>query len=285
MPSHLRISTAALSALVLAASVATIVAGFLVPQHPAWALIAFELLTALAGGFGLALAAGRFAEGPGMALACISGTILASSILGYLGATGQIGDWKLQGWLIAHILISLLLALIAISSVLGRTPGAWLVALRGFAYAGVAVGFTSLLVAFDGHLKPSGSGSHLVGHALASALAVFPLPLLLLFGAFTVTSTTTDESVPRWMRLLGQLSIPVTAGVLILLTRAHLSSPLSGAADVVRITLLCLLALELTGALCAGVHLIVQAFASCDKVPGIESAGPTLTPKQGATSS
>lgn len=281
IPVGLRIAISILSALVIASTLATIGASIWFEGRPPWALMGFELLTIMAGAFGLATAAGKFSEGPGLALACVAGTVLTASIFGYLGATGQIGEWKLHGWLIARATIAGLIGLLAAWVVLRRTPGAWLLALRGTVYAAAAVAFVGLLALFGGEIRASGGTSRYVSHMALSVAAIGTMPICIAFALATLArKSREDDAVPKWMRLVGQLSLPVIAGLLLLVTQGHMTTTMSGGAEIARISLLCALGLVLTGLLCAGVHIIVQAFASCS-LP--QSDKPLVTPTQGAT--
>lgn len=281
IPSGLRLAIAILSVLALASAIATVGVAWAVAGRPSWALLGFEFLTLMAGAFGLAAASGKFSDGPGIALACVAGTVLAASIFGYLGTTGQIGDWKLHGWLIARATIAGLIGLLAAWVVLRRTPGAWLLAIRGAIYTAAAVGFVGLLALFDGEVRPTGGSARLVSHAALSIAAIGAIPICLLFAIMTLISKGgPDDAVPKWMRLIGQLSLPVVATLLLIVTSGHMTTTLSGPAEVARLALLCALGIVLTGLLCAGVHILVQAFASC-ALP--EKDGPAFTPTQGAT--
>jgi len=283
IPAGLRIAIAILSALVLASALATVGIAWAVAGRPSWALLGFEFLTLMAGAFGLAAANGKFRDGPGIALACVAGTVLAASIFGYLGTTGQIGDWKLHGWLIARATAAGLIGLLAAWVVLRRTPGAWVLAIRGAIYTAASVGFVGLLALFDGEIRPSGGSARLVSHAALSIAAIGAIPICLIFALTTLISKSRpDDSVPKWMRLIGQLSLPVVATLLLIVTSGHMTTTLAGPAEVARLSLLAALGIVLTGLLCAGVHILVQAFASC-ALPDNDS--PILTPTQGATSS
>lgn len=281
IPSGLRLAIAILSTLVLVSSIATVVIAWAVAGRPSWALLGFELLTAMAGAFGLAAAAGRFSDGPGIALACVAGTVLASSIFGYLGTTGQIGDWKLHSWLIGRATIAGLIGLVAAWVVLRRTPGASLLAARGAIYTAAAVGFVGLLALFDGEIRPSGGSARLVSHAVLTVAALGAIPICAVFAIITLGSKARpDDAVPKWMRLFGQLSLPIVATALLLVTDGHMTTTLAGPAEVARLALLCALGIVLTGLLCAGVHILVQAFASC-ALPDNDAR--PLTPTPGAT--
>ncbi|MFO0860425.1 MAG: hypothetical protein U0570_07705 [Phycisphaerales bacterium] len=277
----LRFLIAALSLLTGLSAVGTLGAAFLAAPHPPWTLVGFEVLTLLAAGFGFAVSRGRFSDGQGLAIACVAGTVLAASILGYLGATGQIGDWKLHTWLLARGLLAFALGLVAAWAVLRRTPGAGPLALRGAVYTGAAVTFGVLLTAFDGELsmsiKPGRAG---LGGIVTLGALITTLGCVLYGMKTLLTPAKADDTVPKWMRLLGQWSLPITAGLLLLVSKGHLTTSLAGIADALRIALLSVLAMVLTGLLCAGVHIIVQAFDSCTT----RDENPVM-PTQGATSS
>jgi hypothetical protein len=273
-----------LSAVVALSALATIAGAVFVPARPIWALIGFELITLLAGGFGLAVAAGRFSIAPGLALACVAGTVLVASVFGYLGATGQIGDWKLQSWLLVRTAASVLLGLLAAWVVLRRVPGAAWGAVRGVVYAMAAIGFSGLLAFFEGEIRPGGEGPTRVAHALCTLCALIPLPACVLFALVAVFSRD-DQAIPRWMRIPSQLSLPLIGGSLLWLTHGRMGSPLAGPGEVVRVVLVVALAIVLIGALSAGVHILISAFSSCAD-PGSGEGTPTpLKPTPGATSS
>jgi hypothetical protein len=290
-PKSLLLLTGLFSGLVLLSAAATLVASFTIPARPVWPLIGFEVLIVLAGVYGVLAARGAFAEGPGLAHACISGTVFAASVLGFLGATGQIGEHGLQSWLLARVSLSASIGLIGAWIVLRRTPGAALMALRGATYTAAAIGFAGVLMLFDGNLRPIGSGTRLIAHAALSAMAVGSLPLCIVF-ALLALSPKSDDTIPKWMRFPSILATPAIAAGLLIITKGAMGTPLTGSAEGVRIGLLVALAIVLTGSICAGVHLLVSAFASCAMEHGQASGDrsglpsvPTLTPTPGATSS
>ncbi|HEX8876998.1 MAG TPA: hypothetical protein VF777_09635 [Phycisphaerales bacterium] len=293
-PTLLLTLTGFLSGLVLLSAAATLVAAVAIPARPVWPLIGFEVLIVCAGVYGVLAARGRFAEGPGLAHACVSGTIFAASVLGFLGATGQIGEHGLQPWLLSRVMLAASIGLIGAWIVLRRTRGAALMALRGATYSAAAVGFAGVLMLFDGNLKPAGSGTRLIAHAALSAMALGSLPLCIVF-ALLALAPSADDTIPKWMRFPSILATPAIAAGLLIVTKGAMGTPLTGGTEGVRIGLLVALSIVLTGALCAGVHLLVSAFASCAmgggdgddpsgaRLPsGLPSA---ITPTPGATSS
>jgi len=94
--------------------------------RPTWMLFGFEMVVILTGVLGLLAARGRFREGPGMAMACIGGTIALASFLGWVGIRGELplkaSTVSMTGWLGARLAAGALLTLVGAASVLGRNP-------------------------------------------------------------------------------------------------------------------------------------------------------------------
>ena len=281
-PKSLLLLTGLMSGLVLLSAVATLVASFVIPARPVWPLIGFEVLIVLAGVYGVLAARGRFAQGPGLAHTCVSGTVFAASVLGFLGATGQIGEHNLQSWLLARVMLAVSIGLIGAWIVSRRVPGAAFVALRGATYTAAAVGFAGVLMLFDGNLRPTGSGTRYIAHAALAAMAIGSLPLCILFAVVSL-SPRTDDTIPKWMRFPSILATPAAAAGLLIITKGAMGTPLTGGAEGARIGLLVALAIVLTGSICAGVHLLVSAFASCAVAASDADQTPALTPTPGAT--
>lgn len=290
LPASMRLAVGLLAALLGLSALATIGFAAMTAPRQAWALLGFEGVTLLAAAFGLLVWRGRFSDAPGLAIACVAGAALSTSVLGYLGANGAIGEVRLREWLGARLAGALLLALLACAAVLRRSPGQWLVALRGSFYLLTAAGFTLLLMLYDGRLRPAGSGVRLAAHqafvaasllGLAGCAALMPLTLL----------SRAESDIPKWMRLLGQFLIVAVAVALIALTGGNLGQTLEGAREAARIALLVALSVVLIGALCAGTQLVVGAFAACvasgdsDESGSTPSAVAGVTPTPGATSS
>jgi hypothetical protein len=91
-------------------------------QRPSWALFGFEVVVAVAAVLGLLFGRGRYGDGPGMALACIAGTILAASGLGWAGAGRQLLSVSLTPVLAGRILAAGTLAACGAWCVLSRHP-------------------------------------------------------------------------------------------------------------------------------------------------------------------
>jgi hypothetical protein len=89
----------------LAAAVLSLAAPMLAKdQRTNWALFGFELVIMVACAQGVLFGRGRFAQGPGLALACIGGTILVASALGWKGSAKQVAGFSLTPLLGARFL-------------------------------------------------------------------------------------------------------------------------------------------------------------------------------------
>jgi hypothetical protein len=97
-------------------------------NQPYYLLMGMELCIGLAAALGVLFARGFFREGPGMALACVSGTIFVASVLGYLSVpNAQMtmssgGTLALKPFLMGRVLLASLLGLAAAWIVLSRDP-------------------------------------------------------------------------------------------------------------------------------------------------------------------
>lgn len=129
-------------------------------QRPAWVLFGFELTVLSAGVVGIMFGRGRFSDAPGLALACVAGTVLAASALGWQGAGRQVAGVSLTPFLLARVALAAALGLAAAACVLSRAPGgkAWRLAILGAVF-GVPV-----VVAAAALVHPAGR------HAIESAL-------------------------------------------------------------------------------------------------------------------
>lgn len=90
-----------------------------------WVLLGFELVMAAAGVMAILFSRGLFQDGPGLALACIAGTVFVSAVLGYFGSdrrlvTSSGGELSLKWFLIARVLAALALAMLGAMIVLLR---------------------------------------------------------------------------------------------------------------------------------------------------------------------
>ena len=98
-------------------------------QKPSWALFGFEIVTAVAAVLGIAFGRGRYSEAPGLAVACIAGTILVAAGLGWQGSGRQ-----LLGVSLTPVLAGRTLAALVVGG-----AGAWCVLSRDRRSIGLAV--------------------------------------------------------------------------------------------------------------------------------------------------
>lgn len=136
LPKTIRVLTAALCGIVLATSVLGAIASVALLDRPAWTFFGFQVVTAVAAVLGVVMGFGRFREGPGMALACIAGTIFVAAVLGYLSMQPpEIAGRPLKPWLIGRLAVCGILGLMAAWCVLSRDARSWPSLVKGLVLA------------------------------------------------------------------------------------------------------------------------------------------------------
>jgi hypothetical protein len=130
--------------LVLLLSLALLVSGLagagisLSQGRPLWFLLAFESLVVVSAMFGVMAARGRFAEAPALAILCVTGTIVAASLFGYLGAGRLVSIVNMKYWLLGRCAAAAVLVMLAGWTVLSRQPRASMpLLIRGAAFGAV----------------------------------------------------------------------------------------------------------------------------------------------------
>ena len=174
-----RVLVAILGVAVVLSAVAMIVVALVLATSPRWDLFAFEAITLCAGVIAILMGAGRFREGPGLALLSVAGTVFAASVLGFVGV-GQVVALKghdtplaLRDFVLARIALAGAFAAIAALVVLTRNRASMMAALKSlFAWIPIAI----ILVAT---FKRG---------AIASALAGTPQWVLPTLGALAVVA-------------------------------------------------------------------------------------------------
>jgi hypothetical protein len=129
----LALSASVLLSAVIVGSLAVLLPWLVQGQKTALALMGFEIVVAVAATLGLQFGRGRFADSPGMALACIGGTILVASALGWQGAGRQLAGVSLMPYLGLRTLAALVILGTGAYCVLQREPRSWKPALLGLA--------------------------------------------------------------------------------------------------------------------------------------------------------
>ncbi|QOI99745.1 MAG: hypothetical protein HRU70_04320 [Phycisphaeraceae bacterium] len=131
-PRYLLGTAVLISALVGLSAAAVAVFAVILPPKPAFGVLGFELIALLAATLGVLLGLGRFAEGAGLGLVCVAGTVLASAGLGYVSLPeGVLGAVSMKGWVLSRAAAAAGLTLIAVTGVLSRNPVMWRPFLKG----------------------------------------------------------------------------------------------------------------------------------------------------------
>lgn len=125
------LSAGVLISAVAGAGLAVLLPFFVEDQRTALALFGFEVVVCVAAALGVLMGRGRYQEAPATALACIGGTILVASVLGWQGAGRQLGGVSLMPFLAMRLLAAFALLGCAILHALSRNQRAWRLALLG----------------------------------------------------------------------------------------------------------------------------------------------------------
>lgn len=139
VPTALRRTALAVSALMLVSALAGAVLALLAPilspgEHTSWPFVAFEAVVAVAAVIGVFFGIGRYSEGPGLALACVTGTVLLGSLLGWQASGRTLLGHSLKGLVAARVGAALILAGLACATVLMRNRRAQRQAALGAAF-------------------------------------------------------------------------------------------------------------------------------------------------------
>lgn len=94
----------------------------------------FELVSIAAAVVGIHFWRGQFRHGPGLALACVGGTILVASGLGGLSATWLVAGQSIKLLVLARAAAAVTIAICGAACVLGRDPKGWPTFLKGLAW-------------------------------------------------------------------------------------------------------------------------------------------------------
>jgi hypothetical protein len=116
--------------------------GRIVPgASPAWIMLGFEVIGILTGAIGVLFAMGRFREAPGMALACVAGTVFSVAVCTHLAVRGTLGPHSLAMLTVGRIGAAGVLGVLAAVCVLSRNPRS-----VGMLLKGVVLGVPTLAV-------------------------------------------------------------------------------------------------------------------------------------------
>lgn len=134
VPPVVGLTCAAVALSAVAGIAISLLLGRLVPgTRPAWTMLGFEVITLVAAILGLLFAAGRYRDAPGMAMACVAGTIFSASICAHIGVHGELARQPLLPFTAGRVLAAALLGALGGVCVLVRDPASWRVLIKGVA--------------------------------------------------------------------------------------------------------------------------------------------------------
>ncbi len=119
----IRVAIGLLSAAIAITSLAAAIAILVIPTPPGWLMFGFELVVLAAAITGIYVARGRFSEGPGLALACISGSIVACTVLGYVSINRSLGQFPLDLVVLGRLAAAGFLGVLGAMVIFLRNPG------------------------------------------------------------------------------------------------------------------------------------------------------------------
>ncbi len=157
VPRFIRALAGVVSGGVLASALVGAVLALIANAAPAWALFGFEIVVGVSCVFGLLLGAGRYREAPGLAMACVAGTIFAGSVLGYLSLSPRtLGGVGLTPFLGARVLAAGMIAASGAYCVLSRHPRSWRLLTLGLLLGAPVLGAATVAVipSLRAHLAP-----------------------------------------------------------------------------------------------------------------------------------
>ncbi|GJQ28485.1 MAG: hypothetical protein HBSAPP03_03690 [Phycisphaerae bacterium] len=127
LPAKVRYVVLVLSVVTLVSAVIMAFATVVTAPTPVWVMFGFEVAIAIAGCLGLAGWRGRFDEGQGLWLACISGTLLVGGFLSYLATRGGFvltrggASWSPVWWCAGRMVLAAGFGVLAVYAVLRRS--------------------------------------------------------------------------------------------------------------------------------------------------------------------
>lgn len=122
----IRVAIGLLSAAIAITSLAAAIAILVIPTPPDWLMFGFELVVLAAAITGIYVARGRFSEGPGLALACIAGSIVACTVLSYvryINSGRSLGQFPLDLIFLSRLAGAGFLGVLGAMVILLRNPG------------------------------------------------------------------------------------------------------------------------------------------------------------------
>jgi len=197
----LRCFVGALSLLIGLGSILIAILAAIEAPKPIYVLLGSELVALVAAVIGVLFGLGRFREGPGMALLCVSGSWVAACGMAWLGTSPAhaVADFGLAPWVAGRGLAAGLVGLLACWVVLSRDPRALRMAAKGV-LLGLPIVIVAGLVA-TGRTAPVVSAISGLPGAIRALIAI--LGFLLLAGLFAASVDTLVKAFSRGRRQTG----------------------------------------------------------------------------------
>ncbi|HLO42502.1 MAG TPA: hypothetical protein VK176_15885 [Phycisphaerales bacterium] len=146
--SSLRKPVGAGSLLVLLTVVATLPLAYIATAKPSWFLFSFEVIMPVPAILGILYALGRWKDDSGLGLACVAGTILFGSVLGYVSVPqgmlgtpdGPVGELPVKWLVLVRLVATVLIAWSAVRIGLRGEAARWRAFLWGSFHSVIALG-------------------------------------------------------------------------------------------------------------------------------------------------
>lgn len=132
VPGLIRVAVGLLSVVIGASAIAVALLALTANARPAWTLFGFEVVIAVSCWFGVRVGRGAYRDAPGLALACVAGSVVVGSVLGYLSLNPPtLGGVGVRPFLGLRLLGGAALAGAGAACVLSRHPRSKALALKG----------------------------------------------------------------------------------------------------------------------------------------------------------
>ena len=145
--------------------------------HQNWGMFGFEVVIILSAGFALAYAMGKITQAPGLALACIAGSIIVSAGLGLIATSMGVSEVLRNPIFLARIALAGGFSVLAVVEALGTCARAWNSMIKGSVLAVGSLGVIGVGLATRSSWMASAG-------VLQVALIIAGILGLILMGAF-----------------------------------------------------------------------------------------------------
>lgn len=190
-----RLIAGAVSGLILVSALVMGVGALVGGPKPVWFLAGFEVVIAVAGVIGVLTGAGRFREGPALALACVAGAVLVGTLLGCISAQWTLAGHGLRPALLGRTAAAGLIVLTAVWMVMANNPREAVPRLvRGVVFGVVLIGAMGALWVMRGRIATMSMGLRFVAGTIGflALTGLLAASVHLVIDAFVVAGRTRD---------------------------------------------------------------------------------------------